>query len=412
MRLVDSAFVIGRRDFVATVWSKSFILFLLAPLVIFGFSMLAGMSAGRADRAASQPVVAVAADASTLQALEQARARLVAGTSEMAFPTLRRVPVPERREDVAGYLVAREGEEAYSAVFSGTIDAPVLTGPPTVDAGVAGRIALLVEDARRASALDTAGVTVPPPALNRVVTAEAAGDLRLMRRGLAQGAQLLIFMITLMLATLLLSNLVEEKSNKVIEILAASAPLDAVFIGKLGAMLCISLVGLVVWGVALGVGYLFIQKLQAFMALPAVVPAVGWPAFIALLLLYYATNYMLLGALFLGIGGQASNIREIQTLSMPVTFLQLGVLLLAMNAIGQEGGALMWTAYVVPFSSPLSMVALAAQSETLWPHFAALAWQALWVVLIIRLSAALFRKTVLKSGARQGFWKELKAWVR
>lgn len=412
MRMIDSAFVIGRRDFVATVWSKSFILFLLAPLAIFGFSMLAGMTAGKAERAASQPMVAVAADAATLEALEQARARLAAATSETAFPLLRRVDTTERPEALARYLVAREGEDAFSAVFSGTIAEPVLTGPPTVDAGLSGRIGLLVEDARRAAALDTAGVAVEPPALTRVVTAEAAGDVRLMRRGIAQGAQLLIFMITLMLATLLLSNLVEEKSNKVIEILAASAKLDAVFIGKLGAMLCISLVGLMVWGGAVGLGYLFFQKMQMLMTLPPVVPAVGWPAFVALLLLYYATNYMLLGALFLGIGGQASNIREIQTLSMPVTFLQLGVLLLAMNAVGGEGGALMWTAYIVPFSSPLSMIALAAQSEAIWPHLAALAWQALWVVLIIRLSASLFRKTVLKSGARQGFWKELKAMVR
>ncbi|MEA3016070.1 MAG: hypothetical protein QOI38_792, partial [Sphingomonadales bacterium] len=40
-RLFRSAWVIARRDFVATVFSRSFILFLLAPLLIFGFSLLA-----------------------------------------------------------------------------------------------------------------------------------------------------------------------------------------------------------------------------------------------------------------------------------------------------------------------------------------------------------------------------------
>ena len=55
-----------------------------------------------------------------------------------------------------------------------------------------------------------------------------------------------------------------------------------------------------------------------------------------LLLLYYAANFMLLGALFLGIGAQASNIREIQTISMPVTLLQLMVLLLAMTVVGKD----------------------------------------------------------------------------
>ncbi|MDP8994444.1 MAG: ABC transporter permease, partial [Pseudomonadota bacterium] len=166
------------------------------------------------------------------------------------------------------------------------------------------------------------------------------------------------------------------------------------------------------WGGMLAIGYVFVQSVQQWMALPQVSPAVGWPAFLLLLLLYYAANYMLLGALFLGIGGQASNIREIQTLSMPVTFLQLMVLLLAMNAVGQSGGLWMWVAFLFPFSSPLSMVALAAQSETLWPHLLALVWQAMWVVIIIRLSSRLFRRTVLKSGARQSFWQELKAWGR
>jgi ABC-2 type transport system permease protein len=216
-------------------------------------------------------------------------------------------------------------------------------------------------------------------------------------------------MVTLMLATLLLSNLVEEKSNKVIEVLAAAVPLDAIFLGKLIAMLFISVVGIATWVGMLGIAYLFVQTLQSWMVVPSFAPAVGWPAFTLLVMLYYTTNYMLLGALFLGIGGQASNIREIQTLSMPITFLQLGVLLLAMNTVGSPGTTLAWTAYIVPFSSPLSMVAMAAEQPALWPHLAALAWQALWVVLIIRASAALFRRTVLKSGSRQGFWKTLTA---
>jgi ABC-2 type transport system permease protein len=229
------------------------------------------------------------------------------------------------------------------------------------------------------------------------------------RSGLAQGTQMLIFMVTLMLATLLLSNLVEEKSNKVIEVLAAAVPLDSIFLGKLIAMLLISLVGLAAWGAMLGTAYVFVQSMQNWMALPAIAPATGWPVFIALVMLYYTSNYMLLGALFLGIGGQASSIREVQTLSMPITFLQLGVLLLAMNTVGSPGTALAWTAYIVPFSSPLSMVAMASEQPVLWPHLAALAWQALWVVLIIRASAALFRRTVLKSGSRGGFWKAVTA---
>lgn len=407
-----AAKVIARRDFVATVWSRSYIIFLLAPLLIFGFSALVGLTAGRAEQDASRPTVAVITDTATADALDRARARLAPGTAERIFPELRRIAPAENVEAQARRLLAND-EERLSAVLTGTIDRPVLIGPSTFDENYGARISLLVEEARRTQALEQSGENVQGVAPQRVATDNSAGNLSTMRRGLGQGAQFMIFMVTLMLATLLLSNLVEEKSNKVIEVLAAAVPLDSVFLGKLLAMLGASLVGLAIWGGMLAFAYTLFQTMQSWMAVPQVTPAVGWPVFIILLLVYYAANYMLLGALFLGIGGQASNIREIQSLSMPVTFLQLGVLVLAMMALGGDTSD-PWTiaAFVVPFSSPLAMTALAAESPILWPHLVALIWQAIWVVIIIRVSASLFRRTVLKSGGRRGFWEELKGWGR
>jgi ABC-2 type transport system permease protein len=49
------------------------------------------------------------------------------------------------------------------------------------------------------------------------------------------------------------------------------------------------------------------------------------------------------------------------------------------------------------------MVAYAAQHDALWPHLVALVWQLIWIVLIIRVSARLFRLTVLKSSSGSGF---------
>ncbi len=404
--IFSAAWVIARRDFVATVWSRSYIIFLLAPLAIFGFSLLVGITAGKAERDANQPTIAVITDTATADALDRARTRLAVGRSEHDYPQLRRIAPAENVDAQARRLLADQ-EQRLSGVFSGTLDRPVITGPASFDERYGPSVVLMVDEARRGP------VAAAGPAPIRAVTDSSAGNVQSMRRGLAQGGQMMIFMVTLMLATLLLSNLVEEKSNKVIEILAAAVPLDAIFLGKLLAMLGASLVGLAIWGGMLGMAYVLFQTLQSWMVVPEVSPAVGWPLFLILLLVYYAANYMILGALFLGIGGQASNIREIQSLSMPVTFLQLGVLVLGMMAVGGDMGD-PWTvaAFVVPFSSPLAMTALAAESPILWPHLLALAWQAFWVVVIIRLSASLFRRTVLKSGARRGFWQEMKAWGR
>lgn len=401
MNLFEAAWVIARRDFLATVYSRSFLIFLLVPLIIFGAAFVVSRVSDRNERAASQPVVAVVADSATVQALGDARQRLVDGTDDRIFPILRAV-APAEHVDVQAQQLLADDQGNYSAVFSGTLDRPVVTGPHKIDDSVGARMQLVVDEARSAAALTRAGAAPAPAPIQRVVTAQAAGNLQMVRRNIARVAQAIIFGITVMLATLLLSNMAEEKSNKVIEVLAASVPLDAVFLGKLIAMLGISIVGLVLWGGMFSLAYGFTGLLTNWMTLPEVAPAIGWPLFLILLLVYYVTNYMILGALFLGIGGQASNIREIQTLSMPVTLLQVFVFLLASTAISGSPGVV-WTAYILPFSSPLAMVGHAAQYDALWPHLLALLWQFVWIVLIIRTSARLFRLTVLKSSSGSGF---------
>ena len=62
--------------------------------------------------------------------------------------------------------------------------------------------------------------------------------------------------------------------------------------------------------------------------------------------------YLLLGAVFLGIGGQASTAREVQTLSMPVTMAQVVVFALAASAVGDADSSRGLAAAAFPLSSP------------------------------------------------------------
>ena len=104
---------------------------------------------------------------------------------------------------------------------------------------------------------------------------------------------MMLFILTMLLAGMLLSQLIEEKSNKVIEVLAAAVPIDSIFIGKLFAMLAMSLVGIAVWTSA---GAAAIALLRSPAACRAAAPAVGWPVFLALVLVYFSMSYLLIGA--------------------------------------------------------------------------------------------------------------------
>ena len=180
-----------------------------------------------------------------------------------------------------------------------------------------------------------------------------------------------------------------------IEVLAAAVPVDAIFVGKLFAMLAVSLVGIAIWaaGAVIGGDDLVVGQPACRSRRSA-----GRSSCSSSLSII-AANYLLLGAIFLGIGSQAASMREVQTLSMPVTVGQLILLMLAIFVGGQLNGIPGIAAAIFPFSSPLMMVSRAAQIAELWPHLVAIAWQAFWVWLTVSLAASLFRRNVMKSGS-------------
>src|SRR5690606_28619702 len=84
----QAASVIGRRDFVATVWSRTFLFFLLGPLIIIGMSVLFGSVSQRAARQDTRVSVAVIADVEAFAAIEAARERLSPAFADRPLPDL------------------------------------------------------------------------------------------------------------------------------------------------------------------------------------------------------------------------------------------------------------------------------------------------------------------------------------
>jgi ABC-2 type transport system permease protein len=392
MGLFRSAFVIGRRDFTATVFSKTFLFFLLGPLLIIGISVLFGNAGERMARQDIRARIAVVATAADFAPIAAARARLQPAFREGRLLELERFE-PDYVLDAQVKELLSSSDKRILAVLTGGAISPKLIGAFSKTGSVQGQIAAIVEEARQQRALQGAGVRMQPVKIELVKVAESAGSLATMRALTARMGQMLLFLLTVLLATMLLSNLVEEKTNKVIEVLAAAVSVDAIFLGKLFSMLAVSLVGIAVWAIGAVAALILMPSAGA---LPE--PAVGWPLFVLLLLLYYAMIYLLFGAVFLGIGSQASSIREVQTMTMPVTVAQILILMFAGLAVGSLHSFIGIAAAIFPFSSPLTMVAHAAQERSLWPHLLALVWQGTWAALMIRLFASMFRRRVLKSG--------------
>jgi ABC-2 type transport system permease protein len=395
-----AALVIARRDYVASVWSRAFIFFLIGPLIPIIFGVTFGSVGAKMQRTELPPVIAIIAPPAEGHALVEARLRVTRALGGVV-PEFTLIPPAADVERQSLALIAK-GEA--TAVLSGLPDKPVLRGSRQAIRAHGPEVEWIVSEAWRDAALDHAGIRAPAAKLTRVPVSEASRPVEADRSVLARASQLLLLFLTMILAGLLLSNLLEEKSNKVIEILAAAVPVDAIFMGKLIAMLGMSLTGITIWSTAA------VAAIAAFapdFAVNVPEPGVGWPIFVLLGFAYFISSYLLIGALFLGIGGQANTVREVQTLSMPLTFGQLVVYGFATAVIEQPNGAPALLASIFPWSSPYAMIGRAALLPELWPHLIALAWHAVAVTAIIRISARLFRSSVLKSGGRRKFWKRI-----
>ena len=398
--MIRSAFVIARRDFTATIFSRAFFFFLLGPLfpvlmvVIFGSI---GGSAASGVSNAERPVLAVVASEAEFRAIEAARQRLLEAADPPVLVYLHHV-LPQPDADAQRRLLLASRSPSVYAVLEGGLDRPRLTGGLQPEGATIRQVRYFIEEARSARS----GPAAAKVDIEVNITKRTTASLAQPRALTARAGQMVLFLLSLLLSGMLLSQLIDEKANKIIEVLAAAVPIDAIFLGKLFAMLAMSLLGIAVWTSvgALGITLMTGQDLSQ---IPP--PAVGWTAFIALAVIYFMMSYLLLGSVFLGIGGQASTAREVQTLSMPATMAQVVVFALAASAVGEPDGTRALAAAAFPLSSPFVMIARAAEQPQLWPHVIAILWQILWVALILRIAARIFRRSVLKSGPARSFWR-------
>lgn len=385
--IIRAAFVIARRDFTAIIYSKAFIFFLLGPFFPILVGVAAGSLGGQIARDTARPVIGLAMAQTDSEKMLAARDTLAKNMGDRYFTELKIVGDAASGETKNPQDYLKTKEDNLSVVVTGPLEKPVITGTKRSVDRESPDIELLA-----AHALTPGLVTLPEATAD--IVAETANSDKQLRTVTAQGGQILVFFLTMLLAGMVLSNLVEEKSNKIIEILAASIPMESVFLGKLFAMLGMALLGVLVWT---SVGLIGISLLgQNMPSFPT--PAVGWPLFITLCFTYFILAYLMLGALFLGIGAMAATVREVQTISMPVTMAQLINFFFASYALTKTGQPIEIFAAIFPFSSPFAMIGRAALEPTLWHHGVAIIGQIFFAILLLRVGVYLFKKNVMKSG--------------
>ncbi len=203
-----------------------------------------------------------------------------------------------------------------------------------------------------------------------------------------------IFSITQMLLT----NTVEEKSNKLVEVLLSSvAPVDLMA----GKILGIAATGITIVTAWLGLVVAAVLWLPGLFDAAVSIDLSGLitsPVYLASFIVYFALGYLLYAALLCAIGSLANNLKEAQTLMMPIQML-LMVPLLVMVPIGRDpNGMLAQVLSWVPPFTPFVMMNRAAFPPPLATYVGTTLLLLISIYIALRIAARIFETGILMTG--------------
>jgi ABC-2 type transport system permease protein len=266
--------------------------------------------------------------------------------------------------------------------------------------------AALIATRLRTDGLDpTAMATVQQVFQPDSIVVGSAGD-RSGSRGFAQvlpfACGLLLFIGVMTGGQLLLSSTVEEKSNRVIEVLlAAVSPLELMY-GKLLGQL-----GL---GITMTVVYLV---MSVFTLAQFSMSGLLDPILIVYLLAFYVVTYLVFGSVMLTIGAAVNQPAEAQALMPPVIILLVGSYSLT-GVIGQAPNSTFSVAMsFIPPVNTFAMIARIASSSPppAWEVWTTLLISLVTAMLVVWFAAKVFKVALLMHGRPPSFGTLIK-WAR
>jgi ABC-type Na+ efflux pump permease subunit len=206
---------------------------------------------------------------------------------------------------------------------------------------------------------------------------------------LPMGVMMLMFMVIFMASQPMLESVIEEKSQRIAEVLLGSAnPLQLMLGNLLGTVAG----ALTIFAIYLFGGY-FIAENQGYTAL---VPFHLTPWFIA----FQIVGVLFYAAIFMAVGASVSQLKEAQAMLLPVWMLLMSPMFIWIMLVREPLGMLATGFSLFPPATPTTMMLRMAtgQAIPLWQPVLGLILTILATLLIVVIAARIFRVGILWQG--------------
>ena len=257
-------------------------------------------------------------------------------------------------------------------------------------------------------------VTLDQKKCNRgVCTAESAGQSFIVAYLIA----ILLFMAILLYGVNVMSSVLEEKRDRIVEVLVSSLRPFQLMLGKVLGAGAVSFFQFLIWGVSarllisLRAPIARVLGADPSMAQEMKLPHIPF-ATLAVFMAFFLGGFLLYSAMFAAVGAMSSNEQEARQAQQPVTYLLMIAYLSIIGLTNDPSSTYAKTLSLVPFTSPIATpVRWTAGNMGTGELVASLAILVLGIVGVTWVAARIYRVGILMTGKRPTM-KELVRWVR
>jgi ABC-2 type transport system permease protein len=225
-----------------------------------------------------------------------------------------------------------------------------------------------------------------------------AGEVTVRERAPFYAALALSFIlwsVVFSVANMLLSGVIEEKSNKILDTLLTSVSPLELLTGKLIGVAAVSATLFLFWGALGGTLLSLAATGMSNSILGQVAAAFLEPRLIAAFLVGFVAGYLMYGAIFLALGSLCDSIQEAQTLLGPVALVLAVPMMLIAPALDNPNAPIVVMASWVPLFTPFLLL-IRAPAGLPWIEIAGQgALMLVAVVIVLTLAARVFKAGVV-----------------
>jgi ABC-2 type transport system permease protein len=250
---------------------------------------------------------------------------------------------------------------------------------------------------------------------------------------------IIIWMFITMFGGQVMSSVIEEKNSRVVEVLISSVKATDLMFGKIIGVALVALTQFLLWIILSVVlvtaasqfmGQDMMQSLQnapEMMTGPEAAMVQGtpgelqtilgtlsnipWVKLIVSFLIFFILGYLLYASLFAAVGSAVENEGDAAQLQLPLTIpLMIAYFIILMAFKNPDGGLVVWTS-MIPFTSPIVMLARIPYGVPMWQLVLSIALLFFTFIGCAWVSAKIYKVGILMFGKKSTFsdlWKWLK----